>query len=99
MTKVIGKPFEKGKSGNPGGRPKQLDEVKEMAREHTEAAIKRLAFWMKSSNSKASIAASNALLDRAWGKPAQPLSGDDDNPFEIIHRIERVIVDSANKDS
>lgn len=63
--------FEKGKSGNPGGRPKEQNEVKELAKKYTTDAIARLVFWMKSDNAKASVAASNALLDRGWGKPAQ----------------------------
>jgi len=63
--------WKKGQSGNPGGRPKEAQEVKELARLHTEAAVRRLVFWMKSKNPKASVAACTALLDRAWGKPAQ----------------------------
>jgi hypothetical protein len=33
----IGKPFQKGQAGNPGGRPKVLAEVEELARQHTTA--------------------------------------------------------------
>ena len=63
--------FEKGQSGNPGGRPKENDEVKEAARQHTVEAIEKLAQWMRSDNPKASVSACTALLDRAYGKPAQ----------------------------
>jgi hypothetical protein len=69
-TKPIGRPFQKGQSGNPGGRPKS-SEVEQLAKEHTEAAILRLVQWMQSDNAKASVSACNALLDRAWGKPKQ----------------------------
>jgi len=31
-------------------------------------------------DARASIAASIALLERAWGKPTQPMSGDPDRP-------------------
>ncbi|WP_390614219.1 DUF5681 domain-containing protein [Gluconacetobacter diazotrophicus] len=37
--------FKKGQSGNPGGKPKALREVIELAREHTELAVSRLAHW------------------------------------------------------
>ena len=57
--------------------------MRNAAREHTVEAIACLAHWMKSDNAKASIAAANALLDRGWGKAAQPLSGQDgESPIE-----------------
>ena len=36
-----GRPFQKGQSGNPGGRPKVAAEVKELARVHTAEAKKQ----------------------------------------------------------
>ena len=63
--------FVKGKSGNPGGRPKQDIDIKELARAHTKEAVKRLAFWLRSNNAKASVSAASALLDRGYGKPHQ----------------------------
>ncbi len=64
-------PFKKGQSGNPGGRPKEDDEIKRLARIHAPDALKRLAYWLKSDNPKASVSAAQALLDRGYGKPAQ----------------------------
>ena len=63
-------PFEKGKSGNPGGRPKENKEVKELARKYSKEAIERLVFWMRSNEPRISLQASQALLDRGYGKPS-----------------------------
>ena len=63
--------FKPGQSGNPGGRPREVREVLAAAREPTEEAIERLAYWMRSDNPKASPAACIALLNRAWGQPTQ----------------------------
>ena len=38
----IGRPFKKGQIGNPGGRPKVVAEVNELARVHTAEAIQTL---------------------------------------------------------
>ena len=87
--------FKKGQSGNPGGRPKELEEVKELARAYTVDAIERLAFWMRSNDPKASVAAANALLDRAWGKATQPLSDPDGK--SLLQPIINVTVGNERK--
>jgi erythromycin esterase-like protein len=63
--------WQKGKSGNPGGRPKEDSEVKDLARKYTKEAVTKLVEWMRSENPKASVSACQALLDRGFGKPAQ----------------------------
>lgn len=68
--------FEPGKSGNPGGRPKENAEVKALARSHCIAAITELARLMASDDEKIRLAASNSMLDRGIGKPAQVVIGD-----------------------
>jgi hypothetical protein len=63
--------FEKGKSGNPGGRPKAVQAVVDTAREHTALAIATLAEIAedKTQPAAARATASSILLDRGWGKP------------------------------
>lgn len=73
--------FEKGQSGNPGGRPKESAEVKALAREHGPAAIAKLVELMNCGSPRTEVAAAQALLDRGYGKPAQAIiGGDDDDP-------------------
>ena len=71
-----GRPFPKGISGNPGGRPKVLGDVQELARQKSPEAITTLANIMHNEKAPpaARVAAANALLDRGYGKPTQPIS-------------------------
>lgn len=71
-------PFTPGQSGNPGGRPKVLAEVKELAREHTVEAVEALAKIMLDEKAPAAarVTAANAILDRAYGKPPQAIEVD-----------------------
>ena len=81
--------FQKGRSGNPGGRPKEVGEVRDLARQYTPAAIEALEGIMNQATAPASarVAAAEALLNRAWGRPTQPVSGDDDaGPVEFVIR-------------
>jgi hypothetical protein len=61
--------FLPGISGNPGGRPCEVGDVREMARDHTEEAIETLVDLMRHAKSDAARgAAAQALLDRGYGK-------------------------------
>jgi hypothetical protein len=71
--KPRGRPFPRGSSGNPKGRPKEHKEVQAAAREHTIEAISTLVFWLRSGGPRASIMAADMLLDRAWGRASQGL--------------------------
>jgi len=68
--------FKPGVSGNPGGRPKEVGEVRELARKHSAEAIERLLHWLRSKDPRASVAAANALLDRGYGKAPQQIELD-----------------------
>jgi hypothetical protein len=71
-------------------------EIRSLARSHTETAINVLVGIMNKSDAPEAsrVAAANSILDRGWGKPTQPISGDEESPLHIISRIERVIVDA-----
>lgn len=90
--------FEPGKSGNPGGRPKEDAEVKELARAHSKAAVAKLAALMDCGSPRTEVAAAQAILDRAYGKPAQTVGGDPDNPLQHNHYHEVLLraVDATN---
>jgi Family of unknown function (DUF5681) len=77
--------WKKGQSGNPGGRPKAVIDVRDLAREQTPLAIKALIEVASNPDSSQRVQAAVALLDRGWGKPLQAVehTGADGGPIEI----------------
>jgi len=75
---------------------KTLTQIRLIARTHSLTALATLVGIMRSGTAPpaARIAAANSLLDRAWGKPTQPIAGDDENPLQVkVTEIVRTIVD------
>lgn len=67
--------FEKGRSGNPGGRPKMPAEMKQLAQSLTVEAIETAAEIMRATDAKRSdrLAACVFLRDTGYGRPAQAI--------------------------
>ena len=65
--------WAKGQSGNPGGRPRILEAMRDIARESTTLAIETLRTIAADAEAPhaARVSAASALLDRGWGKPMQ----------------------------
>lgn len=83
-------PFAKGQSGNPGGRPKLVGKVRELAQEKGEAALRLLIEIMENTNepTETRIKAAEKVLDRGFGRPAQAVTGEDgEGPAQIVLQV------------
>jgi len=86
-----GKPFAKGQSGNPGGRPKVPEDIRQAFREASPQACETLVKIINDPAAKDSdkIRAAETILDRAYGKPVQAVDLDADIasvPVEITFK-------------
>ena len=82
-------------------KARTLTEIRSLARSHTRTAISVLVGIMRSDDATpaARVSAANAILDRGWGKAAQPIENGEDGALELIHRIERIIVHPESADA
>ena len=85
-----------GRSGNPGGRPRAVLEVRDLARSCTQAAVETLLEIMTNPKAPAAarVAAAVAVLDRGWGRPPQAVAvaveADSGRAYEaILQQVER----------
>jgi hypothetical protein len=84
--KVIGRPFEKGVSGNPFGRSKHTH-YNLAARQglHRRSDREARRDHADGQNEQAQVRAAEALLDRGWGRPAQHVgSSEGGEPIQIF---------------
>lgn len=70
-----GRPFVKGRSGNPDGRPKLPAELRERAQHFAVEMLDVLRGLAVDENEKGAVrvAAASAILDRAYGRPVAPV--------------------------
>jgi hypothetical protein len=74
--------------------PKAPADLRSLARSQTEMCVRVLTGIARSpkSGAPARVAAASSLLDRGWGKPAQPHVGDDELPIAVT--IRKIISES-----
>ena len=82
-SRIVGRPFRRGHSGNPGGRPKDENQVRNLARQHSRRALERLIELIDSEDPRVALAAAKEVLDRAYGKPKQEDDRDHDGGLTI----------------
>jgi hypothetical protein len=103
--KPRGKPFKAGESGNPGGRPKRTAEELDLIAACKERAPEALAviagIMTKGENERNRLAAANAIIERGYGKPVQPVeaSGPNGGPIETVTTVVLVALDGDGKHS
>src|ERR1700751_5920100 len=90
--------WKKGVSGNPGGKPKGLGGLRDVARGHTKLAIGTLGeLCGKAKNESVRRAAAADLLERRWGKPLQQVEVTrtpfDEMSTDELRALERALAD------
>lgn len=76
--------FAKGKSGNPGGRPKAAEDITALARSKSKANLERIIRLAESAEDEAvQLRACQVLHEIAWGKPAQAVTGSGGGPIAL----------------
>ena len=80
-----GRPFQRGRSGNPGGRPKVAGDVRELLKQNSRAAASCVIALLKSSDERIALAAAREVLDRVLGRPSQTteISGPGGGPLTV----------------
>jgi len=86
--------FKPGQSGNPGGRKKIPDDLKQAFRELSWGAIDVLTEVLYDTEQPGSVRvqAAEVILNRGWGKPTQPLEG---GAVEALAKLAESLTEAA----
>lgn len=76
--------FEKGTTGNPGGRHKLVQEFQQALRDRCyEKAIDTLVSCLDDDDGRVRVAALREVFDRLFGKPKVTIGGEDGQPLAV----------------
>jgi len=81
------KPWPKGVSGNPNGRPKASQRLKEQAEKELDKAFKELVKLTKSKDERVKLNAITEIINRGAGKPPTVVEGNEESPIVVEHRL------------
>lgn len=90
--------FVKGVSGNPGGRPKTIPEVKEILKAASPDAARTLVELLNSDKDSIRLAAAQDILNRTQGKPLQmqDISMEVGGMPNIEMQVRKILMESVN---
>jgi Family of unknown function (DUF5681) len=91
---AFGKPFQKGQSGNPGGRKKLPDDFVNLARGYSEAAMRKLNEIVNNPKApfSAQVAAATVIITRAYGSAPLTVTLNDNRKLEDLSDGELVAI-------
>ena len=92
--------WKKGQSANPGGRGREVFNLRDMCREYGDEAVTVVVGHMRGADQKLSLAAAKEILDRGFGKPIQQVTGPDGGPVTTAIQVTYAgLVDDTEPDA